>query len=294
MRLAEAIEAFATYLQANDRSPHTVSAYRRDLRGLLDHLVDPPLDQLTPDLIHGFVASDHCRTQPNGAPRSAATINRTKATLRAFGDWLVLAGHADSNPAAGLAIHRTARQSPETFTETERKRILRAVRSRTGPGAQRDTAMLELLLGTGIRLAELVGLDLGDVDLERKRIAIYAKGGRDETRFLPADLRRSLRRFLRARARDDSDSTALFLSNRGTRISTRQVQERFRLWLRWAGIERPGLSVHSCRHTFGTRLYRKTKDLVLVGKAMGHRTAEATAIYVHTNDDDLEDALDEL
>jgi len=172
--------------------------------------------------------------------------------------------------------------------------MLREVGARKGEAAARDRVMLELLLSTGIRLSELVGLDIADVDLDGKRITIRAKGGDTETRFLNADLRRRLRRYVRQCNQVLTESPALFLSNRGTRISTRQVQARFRLWLQWACIDRNGLTLHSTRHTFGTRLYRKTRDLVLVGKAMGHKTAEATAIYVHTDDAELEEALEAL
>ena len=294
MRLSQAIEQFTTYLEANRRSSGTIDCYRRDLDALRRFADDPAVVDITPDLVHRFVVSDAVQLKLDGQPRSELGVNRLKAALRAFGAWLADTGLADRNPAAGLSIRRTTRQSPSTLSDPERKRMLREVGARKGEAAARDRVMLELLLGTGIRLAELVGLDLGDVDIDNKRIAIHAKGGHDETRFLSADLRRLLRRYLRHRNQDVSDSPALFLSNRGSRISNRQVQARFRHWLTWAGIDRSGLTVHSTRHTFGTRLYRKTRDLVLVGKAMGHLTVEATAIYVHADDDALEEALESL
>ena len=294
MRLSHAIEQFTTYLQANRRSPHTISCYRRDLAGLERFAGDAVIAALTADLLHAFVVSDAVQLKPDGTARAAVTVNRCKAALRSFGHWLERNRHVDGNPAATLEIRRTGRQSPSTLSDTERKRMLREVGARKGEAAARDRVILDLLLGTGIRLAELVGLDTGDIDLDGKRITIRAKGGDTETRFLNADLRRRLRRYVRQRKQVLTESTALFLSNRGTRISTRQVQARFRLWLQWAGIDRDGLTLHSTRHTFGTRLYRKTRDLVLVGKAMGHRTVEATAIYVHTDDEALEEALESL
>lgn len=294
MQLTHAIEAFTVYQKANRRSPLTIDVYRRDLMGLVRFAGDPTVEEITPDLVHRFVVSDAVQLKPDGRPRSEVTVNRAKAALRAFGSWLLDTGLADRNPAAGLSIHRTAKQSPSVLLDAERKRMLREVGAHKGEAAARDRVMLELLLGTGIRLAELVGLDLGDVDLENKRITIHAKGGRDETRFLSADLRRLLRRYLRQRHQDASDSPAVFISNRGTRLSPRQVQARFKVWLHWAGIDRPGLSPHSTRHTFGTRMYRRTHDLLLVGRALGHRTAEATAVYVHTTDAELEEALESL
>jgi integrase/recombinase XerC len=294
MRLSQAIEQFTTYLQANRRSPHTISCYRRDLDGLVRFAGDVDIDALTPDLLHGFVVSDAVQLKPDGTARAEITVNRTKAALRSFGRWLEQNRHVDGNPAATLEIRRTTRQSPSTISDPERKRMLREVGARKGEAAARDRVMLELLLGTGIRLAELVGLDIGNVDLDNKRITIRAKGGDTETRFLNADLRRRLRRYVRERNLVMAESPALFLSNRGTRISARQIQTRFKLWLVWAGISRGGLSPHSLRHTFGTRLYRRTRDLLLVGRALGHRTVEASAIYVHTDDEALEEALESL
>ena len=294
MRLTEAIEGFALYLRSNRRSPATIAAYRRDLAGLVRFTVDVEVAEFTRELVHRFVASDAVQLKLDGAPRAPVTVNRLKAALRSFGSWLVDMEHVPSNPAGRLDIRRCERQSPSTLTDAERKRMSREVASRKGAAADRDRVMLAILLGTGIRLSELVGLDVVDVDLDGKRLRIHAKGGHTETRFLASDLRRLLRKYLRSRAEIPFDTPAVFLSNREQRISKRQVQARFQLWLQWAGIDRPGLTVHSTRHTFGTRLYQKTHDLVLVGKAMGHRTTEATRIYVRADDEALEDALESL
>ena len=294
MRLTEAIEGFALYLRSNRRSPATIRAYQRDLAGLVHYTVNVDVADIGRNLIHRFVASDAVQLKADGTPRAPVTVNRLKAALRSFGGWLVDMDHLQSNPANRLDIRRCERQSPSTLTDAERKRMSREVASRKGAAAERDRVMLAILLGTGIRLSELVGLDVSDVDLDGKSIRIHAKGGHIETRFLASDLRRLLRKHLRSRSEIPFDTPAVFLSNREQRISKRQVQARFHLWLQWACIDRAGLTVHSTRHTFGTRLYAKTRDLVLVGKAMGHRTMEATRIYVHQDDEALEDALESL
>ena len=294
MRLSKAIAAFSVHLQANGKSPRTIDGYHKDLELLLAFATDISTESLSPDLAARFAASDPVCLGRSGKPKADVTINRTKAALKSFGRWLEQTGLVERDPARALEIRRASRKSPSTLTEPERKRLLRELASRKGQTAVRDRVMAVLMLGTGIRLSELVGLDIANIDLDGKHITIKAKGGRRETRFVGSDLRRLLRKYLRRRHDMATHSTALFLSNRSTRISTRQVQARFKLWLQWAGIDRPGLSVHSLRHTFGTRLYRKTKDLVLVGKAMGHKTIEATRIYVHEDTDALEDALELL
>lgn len=156
--------------------------------------------------------------------------------------------------------------------------MVREVTARKGAAAERDRVLLELALGTGIRLWGLVGLNVGHVDLDAKHLTVRVNGGRVETRFLSSDLRVPLWKYMRRRRQEATDSSALFLLNRGKRISNRQVQGRFHLWTAWAGIHRRGLSVHSPRHTFGTRLYRQTRDLVLVGKASGHRRSTKPAV----------------
>ena len=294
MLMSDAFNRFFIFLEANGRSPRTIDGYRRDLNLLLAFTGNMDMTNLTPDRIHGFLVSPPTRQRRDGKPRAEVTINRTKAAITSFGHYIARAGLVEHNPCAHIEIRRTQRSTPAALTEPERKRLLRELASRKGSQTQRDRVMASLMLGTGLRLSELVSLNIADVDLETKHITIHAKGGRTETRFLNSDLRRLLRSYLRNRADIPTHATALFVSNRLSRISTRQVQTRFKQWLTWAGIGRPGLTVHSLRHTFGTRLYRKTKDLILVGKAMGHRTMEATRIYVHSSEDDLEDALELL
>ena len=154
--------------------------------------------------------------------------------------------------------------------------------------------MLRVLLGTGIRLAELVGLDIDDVHLDQKQLQIKrAKGGKPQVRFLNTELRGFLRKYIQRRRKVIAESDALFLSNRNRRISTRQVQERMGLWLSWAGLDGK-ITVHGLRHTFATLLYGRTKNLLLVAKALGHSRVTTTQVYAHISDDDLEDALESL
>ena len=294
MRMTDARNSFLIFLEANGRSPRTIDGYRRDLDMLIAFMNNVDLVDFTSDRVHAFLVSEPVRLRQDGKPRASVTINRTKAAIKSFGLYLAQAGLVDRDPAGTIEIRRSERNSPSAFTEPERKRLLRELASRKGTAAVRDRVMASMMFGTGLRLSELVGLDIGDLDLETKHISIHAKGGRTETRFINSDLRRLLRKYLQTRVDMPTHSTALFLSNRLSRISTRQIQTRFKQWLAWSGIDRPGLTVHSLRHTFGTRLYRKTKDLVLVGKAMGHRTVEATRIYVHEDTDALEDALELL
>lgn len=293
MRLSQAIETFIRSLEANGRSPHTLSCYRRDLKLLLAFVGDVECGELAADLVNRFVLSDGVQRSAGGAAKSQTSVGRTKAALKSFGRFLADVGVVAASPAAGLRIQRQPREEPAHLTPAERKLLVKAVAARGGEAAERDLVILELFLGSGIRLAELVGLDVGDVSLDDKRLMLrWVKGGRAETRFLSTALRTMLGRYLRSRRRLATNETALFLSNRGTRITARQVERRFGEWLEWAGIAKP-LTVHSLRHTFATHLYGRTRNLLLVQRALGHRSPSTTAVYAHLFDHELEDALED-
>jgi integrase/recombinase XerC len=160
--------------------------------------------------------------------------------------------------------------------------------------AIRDRVVIELFLGTGIRLQELVDLDIDDVDLDAKHLHVRAKGDVPQVKFLKSKLRSLLRGYLKERRRQgDGECQALFLSNRGTRLSPGQVANRVKHWLTKAGIDK-GISPHGLRHTFATHLYAATSDLLVVKRALGHRDISTTEIYTHLVDDALEDALERL
>ena len=155
------------------------------------------------------------------------------------------------------------------------------------PRARRDHVIFSVFLGTGIRIAALVGLDSGDVDISTRRMTITGKGGRREPVILSTRIAELLRRHINGLASDGP----VFRSNRGTRISTRQVQFRLEHWLDAAGIEK-AVTVHSLRHTFGARLYAHTKDLRLVQRALHHRQVTTTEIYTRVGDGRLAAAIE--
>ena len=243
-------ERFYRYHEGVDSSPKTIGAYRADLELLLEFLGEPfDIRGLTVQIIHEFFNSEVVRRGRSGKQRAATSINRTKAAIKSFCKYLVLTEVLPNDPARAITIKRAERKSPSTLTDAERKRVIREVRARKGNLALRDRTILEVFLATGIRLSELANLDIADVDLDGKHVAITAKGNREQTKFLNSHVRTILRKYLRWRTAQPAETTALFLSNRDSRLSTRQIQKRFTQWLGWAGITRPNLSIHSLRHT---------------------------------------------
>jgi len=292
--LSALIQSYLMRLEADDKSPHTVSCYGRDLGMLLAFAGDIEAAALTADLLARFLLSGPVAATHTGAPRGEASLGRIKACLRSFGRYVANVGATGRDPADWIKVRRHDREAPSFLTPQEVKALVKAVAARKGEAAERDLVMLRILLGTGIRLAELVGLDTADIHLDQKQLRIKrAKGGKPQVRFLNTELRAVLRKYIQRRRKATVETDALFLSNRDRRISVRQVQERMGLWLAWAGLDGK-ISVHGLRHTFATLLYGRTKNLLLVSKALGHARVTTTQVYAHIADDDLEDALESL
>lgn len=295
--LTGATEAFCARLSAEGRSPATIAAYRRDLA-----LVARVAGELAPGIVCREVTvglldevfSAGAVTESERGPRSAASLHRMKAAVRAFFAWAAETGVVGDNPARSIRMHRLPRKLPVFLTTAEKKRLLKELKGRTDFSALRDRAMIEVLLGTGIRLGELAALDMDDIDLDAKHLRVRAKGNVPQVKFIKTDLRTLLRRYLAERRRHGRpEMEALFLSNRDGRLCQRQIANRLAHWLRKAGIEKE-LTPHGLRHTFATHLYGATNDLLVVQRALGHRDVSTTQIYTHLVDGQLEEALERL
>ena len=295
--LTGATEAFCARLSAEGRSPATIAAYRRDLA-----LVARVAGELAPGIVCRAVTaglldqvfSAGAVIESERGQRSAASLHRMKAAVRAFFAWAAEAGVVDDNPARSIRMHRLPRKLPVFLTSSEKKRLLKELKGRTDFSALRDRAMIEVLLGTGIRLGELAALDMDDIDLDAKHLRVRAKGNVPQVKFIKTDLRTLLRRYLAERRRHGRpEMEALFLSNRDGRLCQRQIANRLAHWLRKAGIEKD-LTPHGLRHTFATHLYGATNDLLVVQRALGHRDVSTTQIYTHLVDGQLEEALERL
>lgn len=293
----QAIEAFCGQLRADQKAEGTIAAYRRDLRTLTavlaEHAHGVGLSQITSTHLTGCFLDSRLLTF-KGQPKSDASIHRLKSSTKAFFSWCQVNGLCNSNPARAIKTHRLSQRPPKFLTLAEKKALLKEVRGWKDFPSFRDRAMIEVFLGTGIRLSELCNLNVSDIDLTSKHMRIKAKGNNYQIKFLKTDLRILLKKYLAQRSREVSQSEeAMFLSNRGCRISVRQVANRIAYWLQKAGIDK-NLTPHSLRHTFATHLYSATNDLLVVQRALGHRDISTTQIYTHLVDDQLEDALERI
>jgi len=252
------------------------------------------IGQITPAMIDAALTDPVATHTDLGIPRSAATMYRLRTVVRSFFDWTAESGLVDVSPAKAVTTKRLSRTPPEFLTEAEKRRLLKELHDRTTPLARRDRVIFEMFLGTGIRIAELVNLDIDDVDLDGKHIRIMGKGNVPQVKFLKTTLRTLLRGYLKERRRvATSECAALFVSSRGTRLCARQVAQRLAYWLGKAGVTK-NITPHGLRHTFATHLYASTSDLLLVKRALGHRDISTTEIYTHLADERLEEALERI
>ncbi len=275
---------FLRYAASERRlSPRTVDAYRRDL-GQFEAFVGEYLgrgdwgwkdvDRLT---IRSFLG--HLETR--GLKRTS--IQRKLAAVRALFAFLHRTDRLPSNPAATVRAPRRQRGVPGFLPEIRIADLLDGVaRTATGDGsalALRRWALLELLYSSGLRLAEVQGLDVDRVDLALGQVRVRGKGDRERIVPVGRTAIRAIEGYLRVRTGDDP---ALFLSSRGGRLSRRQIQRDVTGALASAA-DGESLSTHSLRHSFATHLLDRGADLVSVKELLGHASLTTTRIYTHTS-----------
>lgn len=298
--LAQALPAFLGHLLGEGASPLTLSVYERDVRTLLRVLEETHnclvMDQVSAQILETALQAPALTESRKHTALAPATRRRQRAAVKSFFAWALNQGHISLNPASGLKLARVSRKPPVYLSEKEKKSLLKVLRDRHSPLARRDRVIIELFLGTGIRLSELAGLSTGDVELDNKHLRIRAKGGNHEVRFLKTDLRILLRSYLKERkylSAKPGAGEALLLSKQNKRLSTRQIARRLQVWVLAAGITKH-ITPHKLRHTFATHLYAKTGNVLIVKKALGHGDIGSTEIYTHLLDEDLEEGLERL
>ncbi|GAA3750041.1 integrase/recombinase XerC [Spinactinospora alkalitolerans] len=275
---------FERHLSAElGRSPHTVRAYLGDLRGLLDHLAETGggVADLDVTLLRSWLARLHDR----GVSR--ATLARRVAAVRVFTAFLHRTGHLDRDPGPLLAAPKQQRTLPAVLDEEQAAAAMdtAAADDDGSPLALRQRAVLEVLYATGIRVAELCGLDVDDVDRERRTLRVRGKGGKERTVPLGQPAMAALERWLRdgrPRWLVPTSGPALLLGARGGRLGTRtarrDVHERMA-----AASSGDDTAPHGLRHSAATHLLNGGADLRSVQEILGHSSLSSTQIYTHVS-----------
>ncbi len=276
-------------------SPHTLSNYRRDLARIAARLGDESQIRSEGGTRGPWEALDHHRVRAYLAWRhrcgtSAKTLQRELAALRSLYRYLMREGIVDHNPAQGVRPPKAQRRLPATLEADQLSALLDATDE--DPLAIRDKAMIELFYSSGLRLAELVSLDLGDIDRDDGSLEVTGKGAK--TRRVPVGgmALAAIDRWLAVRGTlAGADGKALFVSRRGRRIHPRTVQQRLRRWALAQGAGR-NLHPHLLRHSFASHLLESSGDLRAVQELLGHANIATTQIYTHLDFQHLAEVYD--
>jgi len=292
VELRPEIVSFVAYLgsERND-SPHTVTAYRRDLAALQAFCDGyfagsgwrwDGIDRLT---LRAFMGDLSRRGL------SKRSIARAMSVVRSFYRFLAVRYGATENPAKGLRLPRLEHRLPAVLDRAQVDEVFRHAEALASEGAfagTRDLAMLELFYATGMRLSELAGLDLPDVDVVSEQVRVRGKGRKERIVPFGGHASRALRRYLRERedlldrVKGRSDRRAVFLSRQGRRLSSRGVQRVIGRFLSALGRS-AGYRVHTLRHSFATHLLDAGADLRAVQELLGHASLSTTQVYTHTS-----------
>jgi integrase/recombinase XerC len=289
VKLKTAIEEFALHLRACSMSPHTIASYAHDL-GLLAAFMDMPVERVTSGVLDRFMTSRPVTHKADGTLKKPGSVDKVKTSVKAFFRWAEEAGHIRRNPATTLRIRQRRRPAPEVLTVQEKERLLGTIESADSNHAGRDALLVELILNTGLRVAEAVSVDVGDINLTERKLTIVGKGGDTQHIFLNTRLCERLRSFLEGR---EKATESLFLSNRDRRLSIRHAQCTVYRWLKRAGITKR-ISVHGLRHTFAMNLLERTGNLRIVQQALRHRNIATTLIYTHQPDEAVRAAMEAM
>lgn len=264
------------------RSANTIEAYRRDLCDYLAFGADCGWGAADVTAA-GVLAWLRARLE---AGLAAATTRRGLTTVRNFHRWLVLEELRPDDPTVTVELPRVPRGLPKPLSEDEAA-VLVAAPPGGGPLARRDRAVLETLYGTGVRVSELVGLSLGDVDLAAASMRVLGKGSKERVLPLGRLALAALGDWLAPAGRGEmeperwasrSDSEAVFLNRRGTRLSRQGVYQLVRRHGHEAGIAQR-LTPHVLRHSFATHLLDNGADIRVVQELLGHAKVTTTQIY---------------
>lgn len=276
-KLTRELDGFFQYLKSERRlSPHTASGYRRDLDALQRFCDTQGLSGwrvLKVSQARAFATYLH---RHGLAGRSIA---RALSAARSFYRYLLREGLVTHNPFAGIAAPKSGKRLPKALSVDQAAQLMQI--EGDAPLVCRDRALLELLYSSGLRLAELVGINVTDLDLRDGAVTVTGKGGK--TRIVPvgSQARVALAAWLKERAAfAAAGETAVFLGRNGKRLGARSVQLRLKQWALRQGIETP-THPHMLRHSFASHLLESSGDLRAVQELLGHADLSTTQVYTH-------------
>ncbi len=273
-KLGNPLDRFLDYLTHERRlSPHTLESYARDLKAACHWLSEHAIDDwttLTQNQVRHYIAQRH---RQGMSPKS---LHRELSSLRALFHYLIRENLAQANPALGVRAPKVKRKLPVTLDADQMGQLLDI--DATDTLALRDRAIMELFYSSGLRLAELIALDINKIDLREQMVEVTGKG--NKTRLVPlgTQARDAIQRWLGVRHElAAGDETALFVGIRGKRISRSTIHKQLHEWAVRQGAPR-NIHPHLLRHSFATHLLESSGDLRAVQELLGHANISTTQI----------------
>jgi tyrosine recombinase XerC len=276
------IEKFIRYLEIEKNySRNTIINYRLDLEDFKAFLGEGNIETVDYLTLRKYLAS---LKEKNLNMRS---VNRKLSTLRSFFKFLSREGLLKANPILVLSSPKTEKHLPQFLTEDETSKLIDSVAA-GDERSLRDRAILETFYSTGIRISELVGLDIEDIDFISGIVKVMGKGRKERIAPIGEHALKAIREYLDKRKKK---SEAVFLNKSGKRISDRGVRNIVEKYIRLASIKQ-GVSPHTLRHSFATHLLDRGADLRSVQELLGHANLSTTQIYTHLTTERLKSVYD--
>ncbi len=315
MDLPVHLNHFCNYLSHLNRSPLTIEQYKTDLTMFFQYLRAsaktrvPTEEELAAEAIADFSLSEIGRIKNEDIFRflryvSEERNNRASArarklsAIKSFFKYLVnVRGDLEINPAAAISSPKIDKRLPKHLSLEESVELLEAVEDdEESLFKERDYCMVTLFLNCGMRLAELVGINLSDIDRDHTKLRVIGKGSKERVVYLNDACRASIEEYLKVRGngQEIKEKNALFISRLGKRVSRRTVQHVVYKYLDRAGLGYKHLSTHKLRHTAATLMYQEGGvDVRVLKEILGHEQLNTTQIYTHVNNDQVRDAMDQ-
>jgi len=281
-------DRFISYLQdVRDASPHTVRNYSSDITAFFDFLrrISPSyeLKYVDRSIIRSYLTKLYVER------KAKATAQRKLSALKSFFKFLVREGYLEKNVLSAVRSPKGGRRLPSFLDNAEVVRLIEAPDTSTLLGL-RDRAILELLYSTGIRVSELVGLNVEDADLIGEVVKVRGKGKKQRMAPMGRTAAIELSRYLNnpRRRRRTSAGNAVFLNRAGARLTTRSVARVVKKYVRQTALK-AGVSPHTLRHTFATHLLNAGADLRSIQELLGHKSISTTVIYTHVSTEKMQE-----
>jgi integrase/recombinase XerC len=283
--LGQDLKKFFSYLQSEKRySSHTVLAYQRDLKHFVRCL---ELDEANVVSWNEIKQADvrRCVSMLHRQGLSGKSLQRWLSTVRSLFNYLCRHQRATHNPAVGVPAPKIIKRLPKTLNVDEISQLLEGKINENQKGNEslicRDVAMMELLYACGLRLAELKGLNLQDIDWQLQTVTVTGKGQKQRRIPFGGKAKEALKKWLvHRKSMADSDEDATFVSQRGSRVSSSSIQKRLKKMALTQGLN-TNVYPHMLRHSFASHILESSKDLRAVQELLGHANLTTTQIYTH-------------